>query len=33
MEMLSPAASVRFGLGMPCTISWLTDAQMVPVKP
>ena len=33
MEMLSPAASVRFGSGMPCTISWLIDAQIVPVNP
>ena len=33
MEMLSPAASARVGFGMPCTISSLIDAQMLPVKP
>ena len=33
MEMLSPSASRRSGFGMPCTISSLIDAQMVPVKP
>src|SRR4051795_12521370 len=33
MEMLSPSTSARFGFGMPCTISLLIDAQIVPVKP
>src|SRR3954447_17437085 len=33
MEMLSPAASFRSRFGMPCTISLLIDAQIVPVKP
>ena len=33
MEMLSPSASARSRLGMPCTISSLIEAQMVPVNP
>jgi len=33
MEMLSPSASARRRSGMPCTISLLIDAQMLPVKP
>jgi len=33
IEMLSPSASRRSGLGMPCTISSLIDAQIVPVNP
>src|SRR4051812_15641074 len=31
--MMSPSPSTRFLDGMPCTISWLIDAQMEPVKP
>jgi hypothetical protein len=33
MEMLSPMASTRSARGMPCTISLLIEAQMLPVKP
>ena len=29
MEMMSPSASRRSGLGMPCTISLLTDVHSV----
>ena len=30
---MSPSFSTRFFDGMPCTISWFTDAQMLPGNP
>jgi hypothetical protein len=30
---MSPSVSTRFLDGMPCTISWLIEAQIEPVKP